>query len=66
MMSVIVIRGLSELNGSWKIICIWRLSGLSSGLGRLATSTWRPSSVRKRIAPALGVSARRMQRDVVV
>ena len=32
MMSVIVMRGLSEENGSWKIICIWRRSGRSSGL----------------------------------
>ena len=34
MISVIVMRGLSEENGSWKIICIWRRSGRSSVLGQ--------------------------------
>ena len=35
MMSMIVMRGLSEENGSWKIICIWRRSGRSSVFGHL-------------------------------
>ena len=65
-MSMSVMRGLSDENGSWKIICIWRRSGRSSLLGIFATSTWRPPSVRKRMAPAVGVSARKMQREVVV
>ena len=66
MISAIVMRGLSEENGSWKIICICRRSGRSALRGRRATSISAPLSVRKRISPAVGAIARRMQREVVV
>ena len=67
MMSMIVMRGLSEENGSWKIICICRRSGRSSAFGTLATSTWRPSSRAEADGTARSAcSARRMQREVVV
>ena len=67
MMSVIVMRGLSEENGSWKIICIWRRSGRSSGLGRrgdvdLPAGLGAEADRARRSA----CSARRMQREVVV
>ena len=58
-----VMRGLSEPNGSWKIIWISGRSGRSSagtaGRGRRRG----PSRVRKRISPPIGAMARRMQRD---
>ncbi len=58
-------RGLSDEYGSWKIICIWRRSDRSRLLGTAATSMTSPLSER-RICPAVGVMALRMQRDVVV
>ena len=66
MISAMVMRGLSEENGSWKIICICRRSGRSALRGSRATSISAPFSARKRISPAVGAMARRMQREVVV
>ena len=56
-----VMRGLSELYGSWKITCIFRR------IGRSAVSV-RPVSVRpsKMISPAVGCSSCRTQRPSVV
>ena len=51
-------RGLSEENGSWKIICIWRRKGSRSASRRSAvrsvpakwmapaTGAWRPQIIR--------------------
>src|SRR5512139_468797 len=64
-MSCSVMRGLSDANGSWKIICICRRSDRSSRFGIVATSTTLLPSV-SRICPAVGAIALRMQRDVVV
>ena len=41
-----VMRGLSEPNGSWKIIWISARSGSSSAGDRVARSTMRPARVR--------------------
>ena len=54
-------RGLSEENGSWKMICICRRKGRISSLPRRVTS-W-PSS---RMVPAVGSIRRRMARPTVV
>ena len=53
--------GLSEENGSWKMICISRRKGRMSSLPRCVTS-W-PSS---RMVPAVGSIRRRMTRPTVV
>ena len=61
-----VMRGLSDPNGSWKIIWMSRRSGASSArdIGARST-TWLPR-VRYRTCPAVGSMARRMQREAVV
>ena len=62
-----VMRGLSEANGSWKIICISRRSARSSPARQLAEIDHRAVRARAcRISPAVGSIARRMQRAVVV
>src|SRR5262245_48206313 len=65
-LSKMVMRGFSELNGSWKIIWICGRSGRRSARGSGARSTTWPSAARKRISPLDGAIARRMQRAVVV
>ena len=59
-------RGLSEVNGSWKIICISRRSARSSARRSVPISITEPSAVRMKTWPAVGSIARRMQRAVVV
>jgi hypothetical protein len=59
-------RGLSEVNGSWKIICISRRSARSSAERSLPISTTEPAATRMKIWPAVGSIARRIQRAVVV
>src|SRR5712691_11288274 len=61
MMSCTRMRGLSELNGSWNTTCTARRYAMSSLPSRPAMS--RPS---KAIAPAVGVSCRRINLEVVV
>ncbi len=61
-----VIRGLSEPNGSWKIIWISLRSGPSSAADIGARSTIVSSRVRYSTCPSVGSIARRMQRAVVV
>ena len=59
-------RGLSEVNGSWKIICISRRSARSSAGRRRPISISAPPAVRMKMSPAVGSIALRMQRAVVV
>ena len=66
MISAMVMRGLSEENGSWKIICICRRSGRSALRSSVATSMSCPLAAWNRISPPVGAIARRMQREVVV
>ena len=66
-MSSSVMRGLSDENGSWKIICICRRSGCSRLL-RQRSRRRSPPHRRVQAASARRSAsiARRMQRDVVV
>jgi len=57
MMAPTVMRGLSEANGSWKMICMSRRSAWNAA-GSSAV-TLRPAN---QISPALGSISRRMQR----
>ena len=61
MMLPAVMRGFSELYGSWKMICICRRIARIWPVRACATSV--PSN---RISPAVGLYSRRMQRPVVV
>ena len=56
-----VIRGLSELYGSWKMTCMRRRIPRSSASESFAMS--RPSKIT---SPLVGASSRRMARPVVV
>ena len=59
-------RGLSEVNGSWKIICISRRSARSSDGRSRPISITEPPVTRMKISPAVGSMARRMHRAAVV
>jgi len=59
-------RGLSEVNGSWKIICMSRRSARSSDGRNPPISTTEPPASRMKISPSVGSMARRIQRAVVV
>jgi hypothetical protein len=61
MMSLIGIRGFSDPNGSWKMICSFRRSGRSSSWLSLVMSC--PSKV---ICPSVGSTSRRIERPSVV
>jgi hypothetical protein len=54
MISLTVRRGLSELNGSWKIIRISRRRGFMALRERRDSSMRRPSAARNRICPPVG------------
>ena len=64
-MAVDKIDGGGPGEGSWKISCMAGRSGLSARSGRPARFTHRPAA-RNQTSPALGISARRMQRAAVV
>ena len=57
-----VMRGLSDENGSWKIICISRRSARSSAGRSRPISITEPPATRMKISPAVGSMARRMHR----
>jgi len=59
-------RGFSEVNGSWKIICISRRSARSSEGRSPPISTTEPPLRRMKISPRVGSIALKMQRAVVV
>src|SRR5712691_611448 len=61
-----VMRGLREMNGSWKIICISRRRARSSEGRSWPISITEPSLTRMKISPLVGSIARSMQRAVVV
>ncbi len=60
MIAATVWRGLSEANGSWKMICMSRRR-----LRRRSPSSRVMSSPRNRISPEVGSISRMMQRPVV-
>ena len=61
MIAPTVMRGLSEANGSWKMICMSRQSDLQ----RAAIERGRRSVPSNQTSPAVGSISRRMQRPVV-
>ena len=65
-MSRSVILGLSDENGSWKIICISRRRLLNWVRGADATSTTDPSGDLYNTSPLVGSTARSMHLEVVV
>ena len=60
MIAPTVMRGLSEANGSWKMICMSRQSARNAAAS--SAVTLRPSN---QTSPAVGSISRRMQRPVV-
>ncbi len=60
MIAPTVMRGLSEANGSWKMICMSRHSARKAP--RSSAVTFWPSN---QISPAVGSISRKMQRPVV-